>query len=982
MNLCNITGIGTSAFSAAVTNDMFTVTSGTYGTSWTSNITGGRKYYTFYSNCTITCISSGSIEYFAVGGGGGGSGGAGTQANGGGGAGGLQTNASSSSFQVTFSSQYFPLPTFAVGANYAISIGEGGLPSTNGGNTTISGTGVFINSTGGGKGGTTSGFAGGCGGGGTSAGAQYPGGTGSQGGNGGTGNTGSQTYYLGAGGGGIGGNGFANTNSPAACGIGGTSRTYNGVAYGGGGGGGGEGAFGAAGGGAGAGAGGDASVVGGNASSNTGSGGGGGGTYRAGGSGGSGIVLMSYAFPSPTTIFSLGSVYIDVSNSLRLSATSNIVVSSSSLIIQNPTSISGSLEMNYCNITNIGSNTFSGLVPITPDLFTVTSGTQGTSWTSNVSGGRKYYTFYSNCTVTVGVSAGAIEYFALGGGGGGGTSMGAGGGGAGGLQTNVSSTTFQVAFSSQYTTIPSLSANSNYTIAIGAGGGGGSNGSNTTIVGTGISITASGGGSGASTGSGAAGGCGGGAANNSSVNLSGAGQQGGGGGGPGTGIPGSVQFYLAGGGGGIGGKGGDVKNGGFGGDGSNSSGNGGTTLTFNGSAYGGGGGGAGGFPPSFLYNGTGGGATAGAGNCGGAGGSASANTGSGGGGGSNVGGSGGSGIVIISYPFTSGFTITPLGTVSIDSSSNLKLSATSNIVVASPTTFSSNITVAGTQSNTGTATVSSLVVTYTSSHGGISTFGSNITVAGTQSNTYSGNSPGLTISGTDTLGGAGYMNFLRVTNTSPGVTNPTKTFRLDSVGTLQLINNGYSSTLLAITDGGALTISDTFLFSGKNVYIGGSTTGYGGITAAGDGGYNLWWGSSGNGGANDRLWRFAWQNDRNVVIYTGVTANWSTGTSTSDGRLKTSIVKTSLCCTDIVMTTDVVDFEWKAESDLADGGKIHTGFIAQDLEGRIPDAVKDVGGTKLLHKEELVPILWKALQDTINRVAVLEQTISSLISQR
>jgi hypothetical protein len=38
-------------------------------------------------------------------------------------------------------------------------------------------------------------------------------------------------------------------------------------------------------------------------------------------------------------------------------------------------------------------------------------------------------------------------------------------------------------------------------------------------------------------------------------------------------------------------------------------------------------------------------------------------------------------------------------------------------------------------------------------------------------------------------------------------------------------------------------------------------------------------------------------------------------------------------------------------------------------------------GTKLLHKEELVPILWKALQDTINRVAVLEQAISSLMSR-
>ena len=106
----------------------------------------------------------------------------------------------------------------------------------------------------------------------------------------------------------------------------------------------------------------------------------------------------------------------------------------------------------------------------------------------------------------------------------------------------------------------------------------------------------------------------------------------------------------------------------------------------------------------------------------------------------------------------------------------------------------------------GTATVSSLVVTYTSSHGGISTFGSNITVGGTQSNTYSGSSPGLTISGTDTVGGAGYMNFLRVTNTSAGVTNPTKTFRLDSAGTFQLLNSAYTSNIFSVTDNGILQV--------------------------------------------------------------------------------------------------------------------------------------------------------------------------------
>jgi hypothetical protein len=101
---------------------------------------------------------------------------------------------------------------------------------------------------------------------------------------------------------------------------------------------------------------------------------------------------------------------------------------------------------------------------------------------------------------------------------------------------------------------------------------------------------------------------------------------------------------------------------------------------------------------------------------------------------------------------------------------------------------------------TGTTTMSSLTITHTSSHGGIATFGSNVNV------TYSGSSPGLTMTGTDTVGGDGFMNFLRVTNTSSGVTNPTKTFRINQVGGLGIVNNAYNSEIFNVTDGGILQV--------------------------------------------------------------------------------------------------------------------------------------------------------------------------------
>ena len=62
------------------------------------------------------------------------------------------------------------------------------------------------------------------------------------------------------------------------------------------------------------------------------------------------------------------------------------------------------------------------------------------------------------------------------------------------------------------------------------------------------------------------------------------------------------------------------------------------------------------------------------------------------------------------------------------------------------------------------------------------------------------------MTGTDTVGGAGFINFLRVTNTSSGVTNPGKTFRINQLGGLGIVNNAYNSEIFNVTDGGILQV--------------------------------------------------------------------------------------------------------------------------------------------------------------------------------
>ena len=79
--------------------------------------------------------------------------------------------------------------------------------------------------------------------------------------------------------------------------------------------------------------------------------------------------------------------------------------------------------------------------------------------------------------------------------------------------------------------------------------------------------------------------------------------------------------------------------------------------------------------------------------------------------------------------------------------------------------------------------------------------------------------------GKNTQGGTGYFDFLKVTNTSTGATNPNKTFRVNTTGQLELVNSAYSAILMSITDAGVLHVSD-IEFGTYTANLGLTTQGY------------------------------------------------------------------------------------------------------------------------------------------------------------
>jgi hypothetical protein len=113
-----------------------------------------------------------------------------------------------------------------------------------------------------------------------------------------------------------------------------------------------------------------------------------------------------------------------------------------------------------------------------------------------------------------------------------------------------------------------------------------------------------------------------------------------------------------------------------------------------------------------------------------------------------------------------------------------------------------------------------------------------ITTSGTLEVTYTPSTAtgaAITATGKDSNGGVGYFDFLKVTNTTSGATNPNKWFRLNSTGAIEIINSAYGATIFSLSDAGRVTVEGVtstgatgtgkFVFDTAPAILGGTHTG-------------------------------------------------------------------------------------------------------------------------------------------------------------
>jgi hypothetical protein len=78
----------------------------------------------------------------------------------------------------------------------------------------------------------------------------------------------------------------------------------------------------------------------------------------------------------------------------------------------------------------------------------------------------------------------------------------------------------------------------------------------------------------------------------------------------------------------------------------------------------------------------------------------------------------------------------------------------------------------------------------------------------------------FTATGKDTVGGTGYFDFFKATNTTSGVANGSKTFRLTSTGSIEIINSAYNANIFSLTDTGGLSVPGPISVGGKKAVNG------------------------------------------------------------------------------------------------------------------------------------------------------------------
>lgn len=93
-------------------------------------------------------------------------------------------------------------------------------------------------------------------------------------------------------------------------------------------------------------------------------------------------------------------------------------------------------------------------------------------------------------------------------------------------------------------------------------------------------------------------------------------------------------------------------------------------------------------------------------------------------------------------------------------------------------------------------------------------------------NNNTANTASFNATGGNTKGGTGYLDFLSVYNTSGGATNPYKWLRVDSTGSLEIINSAYTSSLLGLNDSGNLSVSGQYQVNGAQAVNGPAFSAY------------------------------------------------------------------------------------------------------------------------------------------------------------
>ena len=79
-------------------------------------------------------------------------------------------------------------------------------------------------------------------------------------------------------------------------------------------------------------------------------------------------------------------------------------------------------------------------------------------------------------------------------------------------------------------------------------------------------------------------------------------------------------------------------------------------------------------------------------------------------------------------------------------------------------------------------------------------------------------SQGIVVSGSNTRGGAAYVDFLRAINTYNPSFQPSKNFRLNVLGDLEIINSGYTTNIFTLTDSGNLTLNGSLIIPNRPAF--------------------------------------------------------------------------------------------------------------------------------------------------------------------